>query len=82
MLRLFPIGHVRPSKFTGHLSESNQAGRVGFEPARKRKLKDLQRTGSDLKQRKFMKNHRSGFRGFQRVSATDPLPSGRLYGPH
>ena len=36
-------------------------GRVGFEPAGKRKLKDLQRTGSDLEQRKFMKNHKTGF---------------------
>lgn len=47
----------------------DMAERVGFEPAGRRKLKELQRTGSDLKQCKFMKNHRTGFRGFQRVSA-------------
>jgi hypothetical protein len=48
------------------------AERVGFEPAGKRKLKDLQRTGSDLKQRKFMKNHKTGFRGFQGFQRSFP----------
>jgi hypothetical protein len=48
------------------LYETESAGeRVVFEPAGKRKLKDLQRTGSALKQRKFMKNQRLGFRRFQ-----------------
>ena len=39
-LRLFPIGN-RPSKFTGHLSECNQAGRVGFDSVSKCQTKDL-----------------------------------------
>jgi len=40
--------------------------RVGFESACKRKTKDLQRTGSDLRHCKCMKNQRAGFRGFQK----------------
>ena len=48
------------------------AERVGFEPACKRKLKDLQRTGSDLKQRKSVKNH---WTGFKRVSSFSSILS-------
>jgi hypothetical protein len=34
---------------------------VGFESAVKRRMKDLQRTGSDLRRRKCMKNPKGGF---------------------
>jgi hypothetical protein len=66
---------VSPSRKCNRINRK-LAERVGFEPACKRKLKDLQRTGSDLEQGKFTVIKGAGFQG---VSGRSHDRSRRLF---